>query len=73
MHDGMCLSADRDKILMQAAAWVGLEDSSVSEISQIKKDMGCMIPVMWIFRTDKVLETHRRTEVTSGLGKRKYG
>lgn len=46
MHDGMCLSADRDKILMQAAAWVGLEDSSVSEISQIKKDMGCMIPVM---------------------------
>ena len=40
----------------------------VSEISQSQKDKYCMIPVIWISRIGKFMETETRLKISQDLG-----
>ena len=45
-----------------------LEDIMLSEISQPQKDKCCMIPLTWLSRVVRFIETESRIEVTGSWG-----
>ena len=44
----------RKKILTHATTWVSLEDTVLSEISQLQKDKYCMIPLTCGIRNSQI-------------------
>lgn len=56
----------RKEALTHAATWMILEDIMVSEISQTTKDRYCMIPLLWVSRVVKSIETESRRIIARG-------
>lgn len=60
-HQQICLTPVSEPWSpIPAAARMDLEDMVPSEISQLRKDTYCIIPVIWGIRVVKVMETSRK-------------
>ena len=51
--------------LMLATTWMSLENIMLCERNQAQKTTYCIIPLIWLFRTGKSIETK---EISGGLG-----